>query len=119
MVTDRSPKVMHSLRLLAGLALVLAPVSAARADETAYTLVLKDHRFTPTTLEIPAGQKARLVIHNQDDTVEEFDSDDLHREKVIPGGQTGSLVIGPLGAGQYRFQGEYHGDSAVGEIIVK
>ena len=92
---------------------------AARADEDVYTLVLKDHRFEPSQVEVPAGRKVRLVIRNLDTTTEEFDSHDLHVEKLIPGGKEGSTSIGPLDAGGYDFIGEFHSETARGRIVAK
>jgi plastocyanin len=101
----------------AALALLIA-VPAARADET-ITIVLKDHKFTPDTIEIAAGAKVTLLVKNNDPTPEEFDSSSLHREKVIPGNSEGTVMIGPLKTGTYKFEGEYHDETAQGRVIVK
>ena len=93
--------------------------SPLRADQENYTLTLKDHRFAPETIEIPAGQKVKLLVRNQDDTAEEFDSYDLNREKVIAGNSEGIVIIGPLDPGTYSFTGEFHADTAHGKIVVK
>ena len=39
---------------------------SALATEPEFRLVLKDHRFTPSEVTVPAGQKVRLVVENQD-----------------------------------------------------
>ena len=44
-------------------------------------LYIKDHKFNPEVLELPAGKKIRITVHNQDSTIEEFESIDLKREK--------------------------------------
>ncbi len=81
--------------------------------------MIKDHRFEPATLDLPAGRKVKLVIENQDDTAEEFESYDLNREKVVgPSGKI-SLFVGPLRAGTYKFFGEFHQATAQGVIVVK
>ena len=49
-------------------------------------MIIKDHRFQPTDIEIPAGQKIALLVKNEDSTPEEFESTELRREKVVPGG---------------------------------
>jgi plastocyanin len=107
----------HVKPLISAVALMLA--TTAFADGDAIVLTLKDHRFEPQTIQIPAGKKVKLQIRNLDNTAEEFDSNDLHREKVIPAGQEGVVFIGPLDAGKYQFMGEYHPDTARGVIIVK
>jgi plastocyanin len=93
--------------------------SPLRADQENYTLTLKDHHFAPETIEVPAGQKVKLLVRNQDDTAEEFDSYDLNREKVIAGNSEGIVIIGPLDPGTYSFTGEFHADTAHGKVVVK
>lgn len=105
--------------LLLALTLVSAPLAAAFADDDGYTLTIKDHKFDPTELKVPTGQKIKLTVHNLDTTPEEFESYALNREKVIPGGKSASLYIGPLDAGEYPFVGEFHEDSAKGVIVAE
>ncbi len=99
--------------------LAAAPLAPARAEDPAFTLTIKDHRFDPATIEVPAGQKIRLTVRNQDATPEEFDSYDLNREKVIAGGSEGIVYIGPLNPGTYEFMGEYNADTAQGKVVAK
>jgi plastocyanin len=100
-------------------AVLMAAQDSAWADDGAITIILKDNRFTPNVVEIPAGKKIKLIIRNQDQAAEEFDSGELRREKVIPGGGEGSVFIGPLEPGTYSFIGEFHPDTAKGQIVVK
>ena len=93
--------------------------STAYADDGDYQLVIKDHQFQPAEITIPSGEKVRLIVENQDSTPEEFESYELNREKVIPGKSKVTLYIGPLKPGRYPFFGEFHQDTAKGEIIVE
>ncbi len=102
---------------LALLFLYLAP--AALAADADYTLIIEDHRFQPSELTIPQGQKIRISIENRDGTAEEFDSYSLNREKIIAGHSRATLYVGPLDAGSYPFIGEYHEATAKGVIIAK
>ena len=107
-------------RLLAALAVALllaGPALAADADS--FELVIKDHRFIPDRIEVPAGKKMNLVIKNQDAGPEEFESYDLKREKVVKGGQEIRIIVGPLSPGEYKFIGEYHEDTAKGVLVAK
>src|SRR5512137_2425416 len=88
------------------LAVGLSPQVAAAEPE--FRLVLKDHRFSPTELAVPAGQKLRLVIENQDATAEEFESYALNREKIVPAGGKVTVFVGPLQPGRYEFFGEFN-----------
>ena len=116
---------MQAIRAHAVFAIVLfvvAAVSAAavvHAEEPSFTLTIKDHHFMPSELTVPAEQKVRLVIKNLDRTPEEFESHDLNREKIVPGGGEITLYLGPLKAGTYTFFGEFHEDTAQGRMIVK
>lgn len=102
------------------LASVLAIFSApALAETPIFEIVIKDHKFNPSTVEIPAGQKVKLVVKNQDPTAEEFESHDFNREKVISGNSEAIIFVGPLDAGEYKFFGEFHEKTAQGKLIVK
>lgn len=92
---------------------------SAIADTSTYSLVLKDHKFTPETLEVPSNSAFVLVVENQDKTPEEFDSEDLKREKIILGGKKGEIKIAALQPGEYEFVGEFHEKTAKGKIIVR
>lgn len=103
------------------LGLISVPVlagSAWAADPEA-TLVLKNHQFEPRELMVPAGQRIKLIVHNQDTTPEEFESHDLNREKIVPAGAKVTIYIGPLKPGQYGFYGEFNRASAVGVITAQ
>jgi hypothetical protein len=82
-------------------------------------LVLQNHRFSPAVLELPAGARVKIQVHNLDDAADEFESTDMNREKLIPAGGTVTLLLGPLAPGQYRFFGDFHQDTAQGVVVVK
>jgi plastocyanin len=99
--------------VLAGL---LAAGPAAAASAPSVVLTLKDHRFSPSTVTVPAGQTIRIELINRDAASEEFDSVDLGVEKdVTPNGRA-SFTVGPLKPGTYSFMGELHSDTASGAI---
>ena len=106
---------MAAACLLIGLG-AAAPVWA---DEESFVITIKDHRFDPATLEVPAGKKVKLVVRNQDPTAEEFESYSLNREKIISGNSEGVVYIGPLDPGTYDFFGEFHEDTAQGKLVAK
>ena len=81
--------------------LMLALSHAANADDASFNLTLKDHRFAPAELTIPANQRVRLVVKNLDATPAEFESKNFKAEKVVPAGREVSLTIGPLKPGTY------------------
>jgi plastocyanin len=105
------------MRRLLLLAFLLPGFSIAADLE--HTLTIRDHRFEPTELRVPAGKKIKLVIDNQDATPEEFESHALKREKVVPGKSKASIFIGPLKAGKYPFVGEFNEKTAKGVIVAE
>lgn len=91
----------------------------AMAEVKKFDIIIKDHKFSPDVVEVPAGEKVKLMIDNQDPTPEEFESHDMHREKIINGNSKAVIFIGPLKAGEYKFFGEFNEDSAQGKVIAK
>ncbi|PCJ25961.1 MAG: hypothetical protein COA94_05720 [Rickettsiales bacterium] len=82
-------------------------------------LIIKDHKFHPETLKLPAGKKIRITVHNQDSTIEEFESIDLKREKIVLGNSKARVILAPLKPGTYKFFGEFHEETAQGKIVVE
>lgn len=98
--------------------LTFLPVMACAADMEA-ALTIKNHRFSPAELKVPAGKKIKLIVDNQDASPEEFESHELNREKMIAANAKGTIFIGPLAPGSYPFFGEFHEDTAHGVIIAE
>lgn len=101
------------------LAVNFALCAGALAAEPEVLLVIKDHRFQPAEVKVPAGQRVKLIVHNQDSTPEEFESHSMNREKVVPGGAKASIFIGPLTPGRYEFFGEYNEATAKGVVVAE
>ncbi len=110
---------LFSVATALGIAAIVAAPMARAADEKGLTLTIKDHRFSPETLTVPAGEVFALTVVNADPTAEEFESTDFHVEKVIGGGKQMTFHIGPLTAGSYGFFGERHMNSALGNLFVE
>ena len=105
------------IRRTLALALLLSPLLAAAADDI--TIVIKDHKFSPAEVRVPAGQKVKLIVDNQDATPEEFESHELNREKVIAPKSKATIWIGPLKPGKYPFMGEFNQATAKGVVIAE
>ena len=95
------------------------PVLCLAATQETYTIVIKEHQFDPAQLNIPAGRKVKVVIDNQDQTPEEFESYELNREKVVAGGKQIILYLGPLKPGSYKYFGDFHIKTAQGIIVAQ
>jgi plastocyanin len=109
--------ICRPLPLIALLSCLAFPV-VAKADP-AIDVTIKDHRFAPAEIHVPAGKPVTLSVENEDATAEEFESHDLKIEKVIAGGTSGTVRLRPLDPGKYSFIGEYHEDTAKGVIVAE
>jgi plastocyanin len=87
-------------------------------DRVEIVTVIKNHRFEPNIIRVESGKKIRFTIHNQDSTVEEFESHDLHREKIIMPNDSINIILAPLVPGKYDFFGDFHQETAQGSLIV-
>lgn len=105
------------MRIIAIALLVLPSISMAADLEMGLTL--KDHRFIPAELKVPAGKKIKLVVDNMDGTPEEFESHQLNREKLIAGHARATIYVGPLSPGKYTFWGEFNEKTAQGVIVAE
>lgn len=101
------------------LSALLFGAGVADAADFEAKLVIRDHKFEPAELSVPAGTKIKLLIENQDATPEEFESNELNREKIVVGKGTITVILGPLDAGRYPFFGDFHQETAQGVVVVK
>jgi plastocyanin len=91
----------------------------ALADSASFELSLKEHKFEPAELTVPADTRLKLTIKNLDATPAEFESHDFRAEKIVPGNGEVSLYVGPLKAGSYQFFDDFHASSTKGTLIAK
>lgn len=89
------------------------------SDLPQFELFIQNHHFKPQELILPEKTKISLVVHNQDDTAEEFECQALRKEKIIPAKSSIKMIIQPLEKGEYEFFGEFHPQQAQGKIVVK
>lgn len=114
------PPFLTPLRMMVVLALLCAAIArpAAGDDATNIVIAIKDHRFVPSEVTAPAGQKLKITVRNEDNATSEFESSDFHREKVVLAGGEITVYVGPLDAGSYEFFDDFHPQTR-GHLIVK
>ena len=111
---------MRFVIVMAALGLICGTAGAAVAEDMPeFQLSIKDHRYDPTVIEIPANTKVKIVVKNLDPTPEEFESFELNREKIVAGGKEITVFIGPLSPGTYPFFGDFNQATAQGKVIAK
>ena len=103
--------------LLVGAALALGPRAAAAEDAVTLSVTLKDHKFDPAELHAPPNTPIDIKIKNAGDIVMEFESSDLHFEKIVPVGREGVVHVRPQQPGRYNFFDDFHHETQ-GYLIV-
>jgi len=93
--------------------------AASAEDLSTYSVTLKNHRFIPTEIHVPAGKPFFILVTNADDTPDEFEMNAPPVEKVIEPGEQGRLRIRPLAPGRFRFFDDFHQDTAQGAFIAE
>jgi hypothetical protein len=112
---------MKKLSLFAVVAAFVAAGALATSSfaQAPIEVRLKNHRFTPNVIKVKANQPSMIILHNDDDTADEFDSSSLKIEKVVPGHDKGNIRVRALAPGKYPFMGEYHAATAQGMVIAE
>ena len=104
------------VKLLACSLLVVATPALA---DTQISVTLKNHKFSPSVIKVKANKPSMIILHNDDDTADEFDSSSLKIEKVVPGKDKGNIRVRALAPGKYPFMGEYHAATAQGVVVAE
>lgn len=107
------------LATLIGLACSLSAATAFASDLLTFKLEMADGKFKPARIEVPAGQRIKIEIHNVGKTAAEFESVELRKEKVLAPGAQSFVVIAPLRPGEYKFFDDFHLNMPQGVIVAK
>jgi hypothetical protein len=91
---------------------------AHAADLPTFKLEMNDGKLNPERIEVPAGQRIKIEVHNIGKGAAEFESIQLRKEKVLAPGADSFVVIAPLTPGEYKFFDDFH-QTAQGVIVAK
>lgn len=97
-------------------ALLLAGASLAD-DGTMPQLRFEHGGFAPAQLTVPANKPFKVKVTNQSDAAIEFESFELHRERVVPPGETITVHMPSLAPGNYQFFDDFHHGVPKGLIV--
>ena len=100
-------------------ACALAGFATSAFSQAPIEVRLKNHRFTPNVIKVKANQPSMIMLFNDDETADEFDSSSLKIEKVVAGHNKGAIRVRALAPGKYPFMGEYHAATAQGMVIAE
>jgi hypothetical protein len=91
---------------------------APRADDlVTYSIVLKNHHFSPAEIHVPTGKPFLVNITNSDNAPEEFEMLIPALERVVGPGQQSTVKMRPLAVGRFPFFGENDPDSERGAFV--
>jgi heme/copper-type cytochrome/quinol oxidase subunit 2 len=96
---------------------IFAPSS--RAEDGSSMLRFSRGAVEPARLTLPANTPVRLQVINAGDSAVEFESFELHRERVVQPGQTITVIIPRLAPGTYQFVDDFSHGSTGGEIVAR
>lgn len=97
----------------------LAMTSTSLAADESSELRFSNGRFEPAMLTLPANQPVKLQVTNAGTAAFEFESFELHRERVVQPGQTITVYIPALKPGTYPFFDDFNRDAANGQIVAR
>ena len=105
--------------VITGLLCALFSVGVMAADLLTFKLEMQDGKFNPARIEVPAGQRIKIEIHNVGKSAAEFESVELRKEKVLAPGAQSFIVIAPLRPGEYKFFDDFHLNMPQGAIVAR
>jgi hypothetical protein len=99
--------------------LLLTSSGRAEDEDPVFRIEFKDGDVTPRRLEVPAKRRFKLELRNLGKTPAEFESRELHREKVLAPGVTTTLIIRTLDPGEYEFFDDFHPDAPPAVLVAR
>lgn len=115
-----APSYLFHLLLTAVLWLGLGWAADGHAQELpAFEVIARDGRLFPERLEVPAGQRVKLVVRNQGKGPIEFENLAMRVEKVLAPGASSFVVLPKLKPGEYEFIDEFHMDTGKMWVVAK
>jgi len=81
-------------------------------------IAVKDHRFQPGQISVPANRPISIRVKNLDSAPMEFESVSLRVEKVIAPGSEGVVNVRALAPGRYEFFDDFHQETR-GVLVVE
>ena len=98
---------------------VLLAAFATQAARAADDSQLRFHAgaVEPASLTLPANTAVKLQVINDGKAAVEFESFELHRERVVQPGQTITVYLPALPPGTYPFFDDFSHGAVKGEIV--
>ncbi len=113
----RSP-LLKAFALAFGTTAALALATPSLADDATMPQLRFDHgTFAPGQLIVQANKPFKVKVTNGSESAIEFESFELHRERVVPPGETITVHMPSLAPGSYPFFDDFHHEVPKGLIV--
>jgi plastocyanin domain-containing protein len=99
--------------------IALQPRSAQAQQPLEISLTVKDGKFEPAEIEVPANTPVRLKLKNLEPKPVEFESNALRFEKIVTAGSEATVNVRAQKPGRYEFFDEFREDTVRGTLVVK
>jgi plastocyanin len=83
-------------------------VGARAEDPVSLSVTIKNYQFEPAELHAPPGKPLAIRVKNLNTIPSEFESSDMHFEKIVPVGAEAVVHVRPLQPGRYNFFDDFH-----------
>ncbi len=114
----RKPTIAKVFALTLAASTVLALAAPSFANDSAMPQLRFDHgSFAPAQLMVQANKPFEVKVTNGSNTAIEFESFELHRERVVPPGETITVHMPSLAPGSYQFFDDFHHEVPKGLIV--
>jgi plastocyanin len=100
--------------------MIASPLAvSAKADDATTQIKFENGHFEPAAFNVAAGAPIKLTVLNKSDSVIEFESFELNRERVVQPGANITVLLPKLDPGQYHFFDDFHHDVPQGTITAQ
>ncbi len=99
--------------------LAMALLGRAALAEDTVELRASGGNFEPLRLVVAAGAPFKIKVTNGEKVPVEFESFELHRERIVQPGETITVNMPALAAGSYKFFDDFNDKTPQGEIVAK
>ncbi|HKV56067.1 MAG TPA: cupredoxin domain-containing protein [Candidatus Binataceae bacterium] len=116
----RRSAIAKTLALAIGTTAAIAFALPVLADNATMTEVRFQHGvFEPSQVTVDANKPFKVKVTNSGAAAIEFESFELHRERVVPPGETITVFMPSLSPGSYQFFDDFHHEVPKGVIVSK
>ncbi len=116
---DTAMRTLIALVFLAWSGMLAGGNAFAAGELPTFEIIVNDGVFKPARIEVPVGQRIKLVLINEGPGPLEFENVEMRVEKVLNAGARSFVVLPKLKPGEYEFVDEFNPITGELKVIVK